>query len=192
MTDHNVPADSELNGLPQPPAHYATTGVERHRPPTAQTGLLEPSIFRSLLCGIGGAVAGAVAWYALVVVTDRQFVYMAVGLGLAIGYSVSWGAAKGGAVQAVLSAIIAALAVVGAYYYINRHLIIASGEALGISYDIPLIPTFDELKIVLRVGYEADGSQYVFSGLCVAAAAFLGFKGIRTSPGYTGNQVPRR
>lgn len=144
-----------------------------------------------MLCGIGGAVVGAAIWYTLVVFTDRQFGYVAAGLGLAVGYSVSWGAAKGGSVQAVLSAIIAALAVVGAYYYINRHLVIAEGEGLGISYAIPLTPTFEELKIVLRVGYEADGRQYFFSGLCVAAAAFFGFKGIHTSRGYTGKQVPR-
>ncbi len=120
---------------------------------------------------------GAAIWYALVVFSDRQFLYVAVGLGVVVGYSVGWGAARGGVMQAVLSAVIASLAIVGAFYYINRHLIIASGEELGISYDIPLIPTFDELKIVLRVGYEADSSQYVFSGLCVAAAAFFGFKG---------------
>ncbi len=77
-----------------------------------------------MLCGIGGAVVGAATWYTIVVFTDRQFGYVAVGLGLA-------------------------------------------------------------------VGYEADGGQYFFSGLCVAAAAFFGFDGIHTSRGYTGNQVPR-
>lgn len=207
MTDHNVPAVPESNGLPQPPPPDFTNNPSRHRPPPpgfnvrptapiaveqpAATGVFAPSHFRGVLCGIAGAFAGAALWYALVVLTDRQFVYVAVGLGLAVGYSVSWGAAKRGAVTAIISAIIGALAVLGAYYYINRHLIIASGEALDISYDIPMIPTFDELKIVLRIGYEADGSQYAFTGLCVAAAAWFGFKGIHTSRAYTGKQLPR-
>lgn len=145
----------------------------------APTGAFAPSIFRAILCGLAGAVAGATIWYALVVLTDRQFVYVAIGLGFAVGYSVSWGAGKGGPTWAVLSALIAVLAVAGAYYYINRHLLIVGGEELGVAYDVPLIPTFGELKAVLRIGYEADGSQYFFSGLCVAAAAFFGFKGAR-------------
>jgi len=147
------------------------------RPPT---GAFAPSFFRAVLCGIGGAFVGAATWYALVIFTDRQFVYVAIGLGFFIGYSVSWGAAKGGVVWAVLSAAIAALAVVGAYYFINRHLIIIGGEEIGVAFDIPLVPTFDELKTVLRIGFEEDGSQYFFSGLCIAAAAFVGFKGTRT------------
>jgi len=62
------------------------------------------------------------------------------------------------------------------------------------SWESPTTPagsTFDELKIVLRVDYEADSSHYVFSGLCVAAAAFFGFKGIHTSRRDTGKHIPR-
>ena len=136
-------------------------------------------------------MAGAAVWYALVAFSDRQFVFGAVGLGFVVGYSVSWGAARGGVVQAALSAVIASVAIVGAYYYINRHLLIAGGEELGSSYDIPLIPTFEELRIVLRVGYEADDRQYVYSALCIAVAAFFGFKGVRTARTFTGRQVPR-
>ena len=207
MADHSVPADSYSTGLPQPPAPPPPPETSRHRPaPVGYTpstplpiavgeptpgGAFAPSIFRAILCGIAGAIVGAAVWYALVVFTERQFVYAAIGLGLAIGYSVSWGAAKGGAATAVISAIIAGFAVVGAYYYITRHLIIAGGEELGIAYDIPLLPTFDELKIILRIGFEEDGSQYLYSGLCVAAAAFFGFKGITSSRGYTGKQVSR-
>ena len=44
---------------------------------------------------------------------------------------------------------------------------------------------------MLRVDYEADSSHYVFSGLCVAAAAFFGFKGIHTSRRDTGKHIPR-
>ncbi len=191
MSEHDYPPA----GLPQPPPPGVGPRASGQRPPPpppvwastpipaqgstqpAQTGVFAPSFFRAVLCGIGGAVVGAAIWYALVVLTDRQFVYVSIGLGFAIGFSVSWGAGKGGPTWAVMSALIAVLAVAGAYYYINRHLIIAEGEQLGAAYDIPLIPTFEELKIVLRVGYEADGSQYFFSGLCVAAAAFFGFKG---------------
>ncbi len=189
MTDHSVPADTGPHGLPQPPVPDSAAVVARDRPLPSRAGAFAPSFFRAVLCGIGGAVGGAAAWYALVVFTDRQFVFGAIGLGFAVGYLVSWGAAKGGVTSALLSAIIAALGVVGAYYYINRHLLIAEGERLGSSYEIPLIPTFEELRIVLRVGYEADDRQYVFSGICVAAAAFFGFKGIRASRGYTGRPV---
>jgi hypothetical protein len=212
MTEQSNPADPRLPGLPQPPSPISDAPLSRHRPPPpgstqpgstqssqlpvateppAPAGVFGPSVFRAILCGIAGAFVGAAVWYGLVVFTDRQFVYVAIGLGLAIGYSTSWGAAKGGVVPAIISALIGALAVIGAYYFINRHLIIASGEELGISYDVPLIPTYDELKIVLRIGYEADGSQYVFSGLSIAAAAFFGYKGVHTSRGYTGSQVPR-
>ena len=136
-------------------------------------------------------MAGSAFWYALLAFTERQFVFVTVALGLAVGYAVTWGAARGGVKQAIISAAIAAVAVFGAYYFINRHLIIAGGEELGVAYDIPLIPTFEEFRIVLRVGFEADSRQYLYCGLCIAAAAFVGSKGIHTSRRYSGKQVPR-
>lgn len=135
-------------------------------------------------------MAGGAFWYVLVAFTERQFVFVTIALGMAVGYAVTWGAARGGVVQAIISAAIAAVAVLGAYYFINRHLIIAGGEELGVAYDIPLIPTLQEFRIVLRVGFEADSRQYFYCGLCIAAAAFLGFKGIRTSRRFSGKQVP--
>lgn len=47
--------------------------------------------------------------------------------------------------------------------------------------DIPLLPSYQWLKDVLRAGFEAEGSQYAFCALCIGAAGFFGFKGIEQS-----------
>lgn len=149
--------------------------------PLPQAGALGPSVSRGILCGLGAAVLGGTVWYFVVTLAERQVAYLAIALGLFIGYAVSWGAGKGGPVTAAISALIAAVGVVAAYFYIGRYFFIEVGEAAGYIVDLPLIPSYDEMKAVLRVTFEEQSSQYLYCALCVGAAGFFGFKGIEQS-----------
>jgi hypothetical protein len=143
------------------------------RPP--RSGAFGPSPLRGLLCAIAAALVGGAAWYWIVVATDRQVSFMAVLLGLCIGHALTWGAGRGGLAPAAAAVVIATAAVIGTYYYIDRHLIIVGGEALGLSYSIPLIPTPRELATVVRLGFRVEGLQRVFAVLCLGAAGYFGF-----------------
>ena len=112
------------------------------------------------------------------VATDRQIVYLAIVLGVFIGAAVSWGSGKAGVSVAAIAAVIAAASVVASYYYIDRHLLIEGAKSFGFDIDIPLLPGYEDLKEVLRIGFEAEGSQYLYSLLCVGAAGFFGFRGL--------------
>ncbi len=136
---------------------------------------------RGILSGFLAALLGGALWYAVVVVVDRQYFLLAILLGMAIGYAVSWGAGTGGVPAALVSAGIGVLAAIGSYYYIDRHLISEAAKTLDGTLDYPAIPGVDDLREVLRIGFEADGGQYLFSFLCVAAAGFFGYKGIQQS-----------
>ena len=133
------------------------------------------------MSGFLAALLGGALWYAVVVVFDRQYFYVAILLGLAIGYAVSWGAGTGGVPTALVSAGIGVVASVGSYYYIDRHLISEAAKTLGGSLEYPVIPGIGDLREVLRIGFEADSGQYLFCFLCVAAAGFFGYKGIQQS-----------
>lgn len=197
MSDHD-PMAAAGQSLPQPPAPGpfggpAPTSTPIGQPvgyalpssvtqtPVPQSGVLGPSVSRGILCGLGAALVGGAVWYAIVTATDRQIYYLAIILGLFIGYAVSWGAGKGGPVTAGISLVIAAVGVIGTYYYIDRHFLIQGGQDAGYIVEIPLIPSYQELKDILRIGFEAEGTQYVFCALCIGAAGFFGFKGIEQS-----------
>ena len=51
----------------------------------------------------------------------------------------------------------------------------------GRARSLSLVPTYTDLKDVLKLGFEAEGSQYLYSALCVGAAAIFGFKGVQQS-----------
>jgi hypothetical protein len=207
MSDQN-PMASSGQSLPQPPPPGGFGGQPPYQPPfqstpigqpvgqppvgygprntitetaVPQAGVLGPSVSRGILCGLGAALVGGAVWYLIVTVTDSQIYYLAIILGLFIGYAVSWGTGKGGPVTALISAAIGAIAVVAAYYYIDRHFMIEGLESAGYIAEIPLIPSYQDLKDVLRLGFEAEGSQYAFCALCIGAAGFFGFKGVQQS-----------
>jgi len=143
---------------------------------------LRPSLSRGLLFGLLAAAAGGAVWFGFVVATNRQSFYIAVILGMFIGYAVSLGFGKGGVATAAISAVIGAVSVVLAYYYIDRYLIIKAIEDQGgRARSLSLIPTYTDLKDVLKLGFDAEGSQYLYSALCVGAAAIFGFKGVQSS-----------
>src|ERR1700722_3519814 len=47
---------------------------------------------RALLYGVGAALLGAIAWYAIVKITNREFGLLAIGVGLFVGIAVKKGA----------------------------------------------------------------------------------------------------
>ena len=47
---------------------------------------------RALLYGVGAALLGTIAWYAIVKITDREFGLLAIGVGLFVGIAVKKGA----------------------------------------------------------------------------------------------------
>ena len=211
MSDQFPPAGQQP-GLPQPPSMPPLPPMGAPRPagpfnpgfgPAVRTGGtpimapsatepdriigLRPSVSRGLLFGLVAAAVGGAIWFGFVVATDRQSFYIAVILGLAIGYATSAGLGKGGVVTAAISAVIAGIGVILAYYYIDRHFIIKAIEDQGgRARPLSLIPTYTDLKDVLRVGFEADGMQYLFSLLCIGGAGFFGFKGVQQSQRFGG------
>lgn len=181
MSDHQPADQFSLPQPPPPPPTGFTVRTPVAETPVAQQGALGPSPSRGILCGLAAALSGGAVWYGVVVATDRQIAYLAIVLGVFIGAAVSWGSGKAGISVAAISAVIAAASVIASYYYIDRHALIEGGKSFGFDIEIPLLPSFEDLKEVLRIGFEAEGSQYLYSLLCVAAAGFFGFKGLEGS-----------
>lgn len=146
-------------------------------PPPGPTAELRPSLGKGALFGLLAAMAGGVVWFLLVVGTKRHILYGAIALGLLIGWAVVKGSQRSGPTPALIAALIAAATVIVSYYYIDRALFIRDAASVDGALDLPLFPTWTEFKAVLKAGFEAEGSQYLFSIVAVAAAAFLGFSG---------------
>jgi len=169
------PPPPHAGPMAPPPGAYApytavasSAGVTVAAPPNSMLGLAT---------AIAAGVVGAVVWYFIVTLTDRQFAYLAIGLGLLIGYGASWGAKGRGPAIAVIAAVVALFSVVASYYFITRHYFIEALEAEGFVADAPLIGSFSEMKEIVKLGYEAEASQYLYTIICVAAAAYFGFVG---------------
>lgn len=171
------PYGSPYGTIGSPPPFDSPYRTSTVAPPPPVERVNTPSVGRGILFGLGAGIVGGLLWYLIVAGTKRQFLYGAAILGLFIGWAVVKGAATAGPIPAVIGALIALITVVISYYYIDRYLFIKGAEDAGFALDFPLFPGFNDFKLVLREGFKAEKSQYLFSGIAVAAAALVGFTG---------------
>ena len=129
---------------------------------------------RAIGFGLVAALVAGVLWYGIVVVTDRQFVYLAIGFGGLIGFAVVLGAGRAGVSTAVISIVISAIGIVASYYFINRHVIVEELTRRGGYEPVPLFGSFEQVKEVVRLGYREEPSQILFSIVAVVAAGVMG------------------
>jgi hypothetical protein len=132
---------------------------------------------RAAIFGLAAAVLGAVVWYLVVAFTQRQFVVLALGVGILIGVGTLKGARHPGPSIALLAGVIAVVAMFFAHYFIDRHFLIKGLEAEGARGHLDLWLGFHDAWTLVRIGAKAEPSQYLFSVLAIGAAAFTGFKG---------------
>ncbi len=125
-----------------------------------------------MLCGLGAAVVGGLAWYLVVVGSKRQIAVGALLVGAFIGFAVARGARRGGPIAALIAAVIAAVAAVVSYFYIDRYFLVRAFQSAQGTASIDLLPDWSTFTEVLRLGFDAEGSQYLFSLLAVVGAAF--------------------
>lgn len=180
---------SETPPVPMPPTVDPAAGATDSPPfPAAPSSTgpaaipaatsTRPDLGRGIVYGLGAAILGAIAWYAITVLSDRQFVYLAVAFGLLVGYAVVKGAGRADISTAVVAVVIAALGILSAYYFIDRHFLIEALNSTGDLYeDVPLFGSFEQVKEILRTGFEVEKSQFVFSLIAIGAAGFMGAKG---------------
>lgn len=142
---------------------------------------LGPSLGRGLLFGLGAGLLAGFVWFGIVVLSERQIYYLAVLLGLAIGAAVTRGAGRGGLAAAAVAAPIALATVLASYFYVDRWFIVKAADDQGYTTTLGLWPRYDQVKEVLRAGFEADASQYLFCLLAMGGAAWAAWKG-RTTP----------
>ena len=158
-------------GYPQPPAGYVG-GT-----PLGVTVPVEPRparVDRAVGFGLVGALVAGAAWYGIVVLTDRQFVYLAIAFGFVIGYAVVTGAGKAGVSTSIIAVVITALGIVMSYYFIDRHIIVEALDAQGGYEPVPLFGSFNQVKEIVRLGFDAEKSQYLYSLVAVVAAGWVG------------------
>lgn len=158
-----------------PPSHDGPPGYQPYNRVTMETS--SRTLISGVLLGLLAAAVGGAVWYGVVVLAERQITYLAIALGVLIGLAVTWGSGRRGASTMVASAVIALLAVITSYYFITRYFIIDGGKEVGVEFDIPIIPSFQVFKEVLRLGFEAASSQYLYCAMCIGSAAYMGFKG---------------
>jgi hypothetical protein len=144
-------------GTPAPPVLPATADA-------TGTG---PRVADGLLVGLAAsAVAGAV-WWAVVALTQRQFPYLAVLLGLLVGQGVLVGARRGSPALGALAGVLTLVGLSVAQYFISRSLAISE---LGL--DIPLWEGAGRAVDVIRATYQDDTLTLVFVVLAAGCAAF--------------------
>jgi len=129
---------------------------------------------RAIGFGLVAALVAGVLWYGIVVISDRQFVYLAIGFGGLIGFAVVLGAGRAGVSTALISIVISAIGIVASYYFINRHAIVEELTREGGFQPVPLFGSFEQVKEIVRIGYREEPSQIFFSIVAVVAAGVMG------------------
>ena len=154
-------------------ADAGSTPIPQHAPVyRSQTNL-----GLGILFGLVAAVVGGAIWYGIVIATDRQFVYLAIGYGVLVGAAVVMGAKRANPGTAAVAAVIALVGIVMAYYFIYRHAVIEQLADLDASaIEVPLFGDVTQVKDFVKFSFEEQKSQYLFTIASVVAAGFVGSK----------------
>jgi hypothetical protein len=126
---------------------------------------------------IAAAVSGLV-WYLVVSTTNRQFLFLAIAMGFIVGSAVAIGSGRSRVVNAVIAVVIALVGMFASYYFIDRHILI---KQLGSQARVPLWDSFKFARLLVKAGFDADGSQIVFTLIAVVLAGAVGYTRTRPS-----------
>lgn len=132
-----------------------------------------------IVFGLGAAMVCGAVWYFVVTLTDRQFVYLAIIMGVVVGKAVAYGSGRSKVVNGILGAVIALVGMIGSYYFIDRHILV---EQLGSQASVPLWDSFSFAKELIKAGFQAEKSQYLFTIAAVALAGFSAFNSTKRQP----------
>lgn len=169
-------------GAPATPATLATSipplvpGSPGLRPtvatPAGQTTEAVPGavsasrVADGILVGTATAALAGATWWAVVALTERQFPYLALFLGLLVGQGVLIGSRRGSVALGALAGVLTLASLSVAQYFIARSLAIAE---LGL--DLPLWQDAGEALDVIRGSFQDDGLSAVFVLLAAGLAA---------------------
>lgn len=127
------------------------------------------------LAFIFGAVAAALAcaaWYAFVVLTEKQYAFIAVGVGYVVGSAVMFGAGhKRGVTLQVYSVLLTVLAMAFSEYFIARHFAIEALAREGNSLSVPLLLPLRVISEIIGESLKNDPITLLFW----AVAAWVAF-----------------
>lgn len=133
------------------------------------------SIYMGLLGGVVGALFSALLWAVIVVLTDYEIGYMALGVGLVVGYLVLWGAGKkrSRSLQ-IVAAVCSALSIFAAqylifYYYFNQ-LVLEGGSGIGVLFSFKWFNVDLFMTFINSIMEMVDGYTLMFMALAVFIA----------------------
>jgi len=123
------------------------------------------SLGRALLYGVGAALLGTIAWYAIVKITDREFGLLAIGVGLLVGIAVKKGArGLGGWRYQALAMVLTYVSITASYVpliikgFVESGANLALGLVLGLAFVAPFLGGTRNIMGILIIGiglYEA-------------------------------------
>jgi uncharacterized SAM-binding protein YcdF (DUF218 family) len=167
-----------MSNLPPPP--NPSTAVGTIAPPApADNYTFRGNEMLGIVFGSIAALVCGLLWYFVVTLSDRQFVYLAILLGVGVGKAVAFGSGHSKVVNGIMAIVIAGLGMLGSYYFIDRHILV---NQLGADASIPLWDSFSFAKELIKAGLKAEQSQYVFTAIAVALAGFSAFTGTKSAP----------
>jgi hypothetical protein len=172
-----------MSDLPPPPP-VPLTAVGAVTTPLAASAPTSSYNFKGnemlgIVFGLVAALVCGLAWYLVVTWSNRQFIYLAIIMGVVVGKAVAYGSGHSKAVNGLIAILIALLGMLGSYYFIDRHFLV---EALGADGDVPLWDSFSFAKELVKFGFENEKSQYVFTFIAAALAGGSAFGATKVQP----------
>ena len=163
MSDQPIQPQSENAQTPLNEAKFAAALDRR-----LQEMLSEQSIGKAIIFGILAAVAGALIWAAITVITGSQIGYVAIGLGILVGFAVKFGGKGLTPVYGVIGALLAVVSCILGNYFSGVGFVASEGD-LSYTETMKLLPIFSTIPLMLQ---ELDPMDFLFFGL----AGYFGYK----------------
>lgn len=125
------------------------------------------SLAAGVIYGLVGGLLGGAGWYLAVIVTKRQFVYLAVAVGAIVGTAVAKGTRTSKGAAPFVAAVITLATMCVSQYFIDRWAAIQYIEEVGSPARIPLFLSLPRAVDVVRAGLSAEPSQGLFWAIAV-------------------------
>lgn len=125
------------------------------------------SLAAGVIYGLVGGLLGGAGWYLAVILTKRQFVYLAVAVGAIVGTAVAKGTRTSKGAAPLVAAVITLATMCVSQYFIDRWAAIQYIEEVGSPARIPLFLSLPRAVDVVRAGLSAEPSQGLFWAIAV-------------------------